>query len=275
MPTRTLRSIKGNRGDLTVSCWENEAPYYIAVLVHGYGEHLGRYQHVADVLHVSGAVVIGPDHQGHGLSQGERVEITDFDSVVEDLGQVIDHYKQRHPGLPVVVIGHSMGGMIATRYTQLHQDEVAALILSGPLLGVRTAITDLDDLASLPDEPLDTRTLSRDSGVGRDYEADTLVWHGPFKRPTLQSMKVMLNKIYEGASLGDVPTLWMHGAEDKLVLLEESRPTLEKIAGGDFSCSFIKGARHEIFNEINRNEVLEEAKNFIISRLAKVDNSRK
>lgn len=267
MPTRVLSYIPGEKGELAVSCWEHEAPRYMAVLVHGYGEHLGRYPHVAEALHASGALVIGPDHQGHGLSQGERVEIADFDSVVVDLGRVIGHYRQRYPRLPVVIIGHSMGGMIATRYTQCHQAEVDALVLSGPLLGERTAITDLEALAALPDEPLDTTTLSRDPEVGKDYASDDLVWHGPFKRPTLTAMKVMLQTIHAGDRLGKVPTLWMHGTEDRLVLLEETRTTLEKIAGDDFSSSFIDGARHEIFNETNKRDVLDEVVRFITSKL--------
>ncbi|WP_250547082.1 alpha/beta fold hydrolase, partial [Serratia marcescens] len=143
MPEQTVSFIKGRHGDIAVHDWGNDQPRYLALLVHGYGEHLGRYQYVARTLQAQGARVFGPDHLGHGLSQGERVLIEDYDAVVDDVQRVVSHFRQRYPALPLVVIGHSMGGMIATRYVQRYGEEVRALVLSGPLLGDRTAISDL------------------------------------------------------------------------------------------------------------------------------------
>src|SRR3954467_9072097 len=200
--TADVETVQGRQAEIAVSTWPNPEPRRIVILAHGYGEHLGRYDHVAALLVERGAVVAGPDHVGHGRSGGERVVITDFDLVVEDLHAVVERMKARHPGLPVVLVGHSMGGLIGARYAQLHGDELAGLVLSGPVLGTWSAATDMLALDEIPDDPLDVSTLSRDPGVGEAYSADELVWHGPFKRPTIQALDQALQTINAGPGLG-------------------------------------------------------------------------
>lgn len=232
-------------------------------MVHGYGEHLGRYQYVARTLEAQGARVFGPDHIGHGLSQGERVLIEDYDAVVDDVHHVAAHFQQWHPGVPLVIIGHSMGGMIATRYVQRYGDNVRALVLSGPLIGERTQISDLLNLPKIPDTPLDTATLSRDPAVGVAYQADPLVWHGPFKRPTLHGMQHMLAKINAGPGFGALPTLWIHGDDDRLVLMAQSQTAINMLKGNDFESMVNPGGRHESFNETNKDQILRRIGSFI------------
>lgn len=262
-----LRYIQGHKGELAVYCWPVKQPRFLALLVHGYGEHLGRYHHVADKLGECGGYVFGPDHTGHGLSQGERALIEDVDAVVDDVHKAVFTLRSQFADLPLVVIGHSMGGMIATRYVQRHPDSISALVLSGPLLGQRTAITDLAALETIPDTPLDTRTLSRDPAVGAAYQADTLVWHGPFKRPTLNALQDALVRINGGANVGALPLLWMHGSDDQLVLLAETQPAIDKLRGSVFDAEIWPGARHEIFNETNKQQVIKRMTDFIRSTL--------
>ena len=178
---------------------------------------------MARTLQAQGARVFGPDHLGHGLSQGERVLIEDYDAVVDDVQRVVSHFRQQYPTLPLVVIGHSMGGMIATRYVQRYGEEVRALVLSGPLLGDRTAISDLAELPTIPDAPLDTATLARDPAVGAAYQEDPLVWHGPFA-PHPARHAAILAAINAGPGFGALPTLWIHGDDDRLVLMSEHKP---------------------------------------------------
>ena len=125
--------------------------------------------------------------------------------------------KQRHPGLALVLVGHSMGGMIGARYAQLHGDELVGLVLSGPVLGTWTAVTDLLDLDEIPDDPLDVSTLSRDPRVGEVYAADELVWHGPFKRSTLEAIDAGLQAINAGPSSARYRRCGSHGEDDQLV----------------------------------------------------------
>ncbi len=254
--------IDGSHGLITVHSWEIADPRWIAILVHGYGEHLGRYPHVAARLNEAGAVVVGPDHDGHGLSAGERVLITDFEPVVDDLDAVVDGALDRHPGLPVIMIGHSMGGMIAARYAQRHADRLTALVLSGPVLGSWHP-TALADAEVIPDEPLDVSTLSRDDRVGEVYAADPLVWHGPFRREMLRSIARTLDVINNGGDLGELPTLWVHGAADTLVPIGPSRAGIDRIRGTKLSEIIYPEARHEVFNETNQDQVLDDVIDFV------------
>lgn len=262
MTVAAQTTLSTDNAELAVYTWPNDSATWIAILVHGYGEHLGRYDYVADRLVSDGAVVVGPDHQGHGRSSGDRVSSTDYDTVVDDLHAVIAQAAQQHPGLPVVLVGHSMGGMIGVRYAQRFGTDLVALVLSGPVLGSWSGVTGLLDLAEIPDDPLDITTLSREESVGRIYEADPLVWHGPFKRETVQALKDGLATISAGGDLGALPTLWVHGAEDVLVPVTETRAGIEQIRGSDLTEQIYPGARHEVFNETNRDEVLDLVSEF-------------
>jgi alpha-beta hydrolase superfamily lysophospholipase len=233
------------------------------ILAHGYAEHLGRYDDVAEFLTRRGAVVAGPDHQGHGRSDGDRVLITDYEQVIADLHAVVGAVKARHPGLPLVLVGHSMGGMISARYAQLHRDELAGLVLSGPVLGSWTPITDMLELDEIPEEPFDVSTLTRDSGVCEVFSADELVWHGPFKRETIAALDAELKTITAGPSLAGLPTLWLHGDDDQLVPLAETRRGIEALGFDRLRTVIYEGGRHEVFNETNRDEVLGATADFI------------
>jgi alpha-beta hydrolase superfamily lysophospholipase len=263
VPRSRESSFQGTRGAIVVRSWPNDAARYGALLAHGYGEHIGRYARVAGVLVGHGAVVYGPDHAGHGRSAGERALVTDFDDIVADLHTVEEQARAAHPGLPVVLIGHSMGGMIAARYAQRHGAGLAALVLSAPVLGPWVAIKALLDLEEIPDIPIDVRTLSRDPEVGKVYDADPLVWHGPFKRPTVEAFDRTLAAIADGGRLGALPTLWLHGTGDQLVPLADTRIGIERIRGDDFTEVRYPDARHEIFNEINKDEVLAAVTAFV------------
>src|SRR5213592_1455152 len=110
--------LDGTRGRIVVHRWNVDAPRYVALLSHGYGEHARRYDHVADRLNADGAAVYAPDHHGHGRSDGERALAEDIEGAVSDLHLVAERAGADHPGLPTVLIGHSMGGLIAARYGQ-------------------------------------------------------------------------------------------------------------------------------------------------------------
>src|SRR5436305_8720490 len=149
---------------------------HVVLIAHGYGEHVGRYERPADALVAAGAVVYAVDHVGHGKSEGERVLVADFEDVVTDLHALDETARREHPGRPVALLGHSMGGLIAARYAQRYGDSLAALVLSSPVIGRWDALALLLSLDEIPDVPLDISTLSRDPAVGEAYAADPLVW---------------------------------------------------------------------------------------------------
>ena len=259
--------FEGHAATIEARSWPIDTPRYAAVLVHGYGEHIGRYEYVADFLNRHGAAVYGLDHVGHGRSAGERVVITDYDQVVADVRQVVLRARAEHPGLPVVLIGHSMGGMIAARYAQLHGEDLRLLVLSGPVIGSWEPVTSLLELDEIPFEPIDVSTLSRDAEIGRVYADDPLVWHGPFKRELVAALDTCLKRINAGPKLESLPLLWVHGEADTLVPLEPSRAGVAAIRGADYTEHRYPQARHEVFNETNKDEVLGDVARFIDDHL--------
>jgi alpha-beta hydrolase superfamily lysophospholipase len=246
-----------------VRYWPNEPASWIALLAHGYGEHIARYDHVADALRAAGACVVGPDHQGHGRSAGETALIKDFEIIIDDLQELARRTREQNPGLPMVLIGHSMGGMIAARYAQRYGKELKALVLSGPMFGTRELLTQLMAMDPIPDIPLEPSLLSRDPSVGKAYAEDPLVWHGAFKRTTLEAIIAAMDTIAQGPSLGDLPTLWMHGESDLIVPLDATVPMMEHLRGKTFEKKTYPGAMHEIFNETNREEVIADMVAFL------------
>ncbi|TWF76739.1 alpha-beta hydrolase superfamily lysophospholipase [Pseudonocardia hierapolitana] len=254
-------TFAGHAGELTARTWPRPDARYIALLCHGYGEHIGRYEHVADALVRHGAVVHGIDHVGHGRSAGERVLIADYEPVVSDFHELAA--RVRDPKLPTVLVGHSMGGMIAARYAQRYGHELAALVLSGPVLGRWDAASGLLTLDEIPDTPIDPDTLSRDPEVGKAYADDPLVWHGRFQRPTLEAIVACLERIRDEGPLGALPTLWVHGEDDQLVPVDATREGIEALRGVVFEEKVYPGARHEVFNETNKDEVLDDVTAFL------------
>ncbi|MFV0132529.1 alpha/beta hydrolase [Streptomyces sp. HMX87] len=255
--------LTGTRGRITAREWRGARPRYVALLVHGYGEHIGRYEEVAGALVAHGAAVYGPDHVGHGKSDGERVLIEDFEDVVTDVHTVAGLARAAHPGLPVVMAGHSMGGLIASRYAQRHPGELSALVLSGPVIGDWELPRQVLALDEIPDIPISPSALSRDPAVGESYAADPLVWHGPMKRPTVEAFVRTLGTVAEGGDVGRLPLLWLHGDDDRLVPLSGSRPGVERLSGGHLTERIYPGARHEVFLETNRAEVLADLTRFL------------
>ncbi|MDV9168966.1 alpha/beta hydrolase [Streptomyces sp. W16] len=255
--------LPGTRSTITAHEWPHERPRYVALVAHGYGEHVGRYAELASVLLTHGAAVYGPDHQGHGGSAGERVLIEDFEDVVTDLHTVADLARATHPGVPLVLIGHSMGGLIASRFAQRHGDELAALVLSGPVIGVWELPGRLLALDEIPDVPINPAALSRDPDVGAVYAADPLVWHGPMKRPTLEAFVRTLGTVADAGGIGGLPLLWLHGGDDRLVPLPGSRVGVERLSGGELTEHVYAGARHEVFDETNRAEVFADLIRFL------------
>ncbi len=263
-------TFEGTRVPIVARSWSDSAtePRFIAVLVHGYGEHIGRYEHVAAALIADRAVVYGVDHIGHGKSGGERVLITDFEDVVDDVDTVVTTAQAEWPGLPVVLIGHSMGGLIGARYAQRHGDRLASVVLSGAAIGDFAVVGFLLSLDEIPDIPLDPGMLSRDPAVGEAYAADPLVWHGPFKRETLQAMATSMDVIRDGGDLGALPLLWIHGVDDQIVPIEGTRVGMERLHGDTFRQHAYAGACHEVFNETNQLEVLADVNAFIDDMLS-------
>jgi alpha-beta hydrolase superfamily lysophospholipase len=256
-------SLSGSEGQLSARVWPHPAPARIVVLSHGYGEHVGRYGHVSDALVERGAVVYGADHLGHGESEGERALVADVEHVVDDLHAVVRLAREQHPGLPVVLVAHSMGGMIGARYAQHHGDQLAGLVLSAPSIGLAPVLAEWLAAPELPGDPIDVGVLSRDSSVGAAYANDPLVWHGGWKRPTVEALHRANEAIDGGPGFGRLPVLYIHGEADELVPPGLARPAVERLRGEDFTERIVPEARHETFNELDQVETIGLVADFV------------
>src|SRR3954468_21336151 len=114
----------------------------------------------------------------------------------------------------------------------------------------------------LPSAPIDVAVLSRDPAVGEAYAADPLVWHGGWKRPTLEAFAAADRAIAGGPGFGDLPLLYVHGAEDQLVPRDLARPVVERLAGPDTDVRAIDGARHEVLNELGKEDTIDLVADF-------------
>jgi alpha-beta hydrolase superfamily lysophospholipase len=259
-------NLKGQLGEVVVTRWDAADPTFLVALAHGFGEHAGRYAHVAAALNGIGGTVYAPDHAGHGRSEGDRARADKIEEIVTDFAAVVELAQGEHPGLPLVVIGHSMGGVVATRYVQRYEAP-AALVLSGPIIGGNPGFSALLTMDPLPDVPLDPAALSRDTAVGEAYAADPLIYHGPLQRESLQGLVDAVELIAKSGDLGDVPTLWLHGEQDPLAPYDATAGAIEKVKGSNLEAKSYEGAMHEIFNETNKDEVIGDVTTFITKAL--------
>lgn len=249
--------FRGSEGRIHYRRWDPDgARRRIVRIVHGYAEHGGRYAHVADVLTEHGAVVYADDHMGHGRSDGERALITDFGHVVDDLLHLGALATERDPGLPHVLVGHSMGGLLAGLTAQRAADRTAGVAFCGAVIGDWQWAREVLDQPELPFVPFDPEALSRDPEAGASYAADPLVYHGQYKRALLEAEVVALDRFRAQQDRLTMPVLLLHGTDDPFVPYTRSLQTIEDLPATDKEIHVYVGARHEVLNESNKNEVI-------------------
>ncbi|MFZ0042952.1 MAG: lysophospholipase [Solirubrobacteraceae bacterium] len=237
----------------------------VVVIVHGAGEHSGRYEQVAGRLTQEGYAGFALDHRGHGRSDGPRALIDRMSAAVADLDSLIDLAGAEHPDAPVFVLGHSMGGTIAVQYALSHQDRMAGLILSGPLAEIdapaamRAAGRALSVLAPrLPLIGVDPGLVSRDPEVVAAYRSDPLVHHGKLPARTVAELTAAIDAFPARAPEIIVPTLIVYGTADRLCPPSGSVMLGERIGADDLTLRSYDGLYHEVLNEPERERVLDD-----------------
>jgi alpha-beta hydrolase superfamily lysophospholipase len=250
-------------------------PRAVVVIAHGAGEHSGRYAHVARRLADDGYAVYALDLRGHGRSDGPRAVIDRIDNAVEDLDRLIVLAGSEQRGLPLFLLGHSVGATIAVRYAIAHQDRLTGLILSGPLAALEAAspITRLVARllsALVPDLPLfavDPTLVSRDPDVVKAYETDPLVHHGRLPARTIAELTRAVDSFPQEVGAITVPTLIMYGSGDHLVPPAGSMMLNDRIGAADMTLNTYDGLYHEIFNEPEQDAVMDDMCSWLRARL--------
>ena len=240
------------------------SPVAVVVLAHGASEHAGRYAWVADQLVDRGYAFYGADHRGHGRSGGRRAVIDRLELAVADIDAIIDLATERHPGVPVFLLGHSMGGALSIAYAVRHQERLAGLILSAPLAAMEAATTAQRVIGSalsriaprLGIVGIDASAVSRDPQVVTDYEADPLNHHGKLPARTVAELLTAVERFPDDVTTLRLPILALHGTADRLTPIAGTRMVIERASSKDKRMIEYDGLFHEILNEPEREQVV-------------------
>ncbi|MCP4367167.1 MAG: alpha/beta hydrolase [Deltaproteobacteria bacterium] len=251
-------------------------PKALLLVVHGLAEHSGRYMNVVNFLVPSGYAVYGIDHVGHGKSNGGRVYVERFDDYTKTLKKYLDKIREWLPEKPIFLIGHSMGGLISTAYMLEHQDELSGAVLSGPSVKVPDNISQatifLGKLLSIiiPKAgiiQLDAEGISRDPAVVDEYVNDPLVYKGKITARLGAELLKVMQRVTGQASKIRLPIMIVQGSDDKLVDPSGARLLYDLVSSKDKTIKIYNGFYHEVFNEPEHEQVLNDVKTWIDAHL--------
>ena len=258
--------------------WAPEAPTAVLLFVHGLAEHSGRYARTAAHFAGRGLTCYAPDLRGHGESQGLKVHVDRFDDYLDDVDAALSLIRERHPGLPVFLLGHSMGGLIVIRHLLVRPGTVEGAVVSSPLLGfhpeadasavTKLAARTLSILAprTLVPSGLDPNTLCRDKSVVDTYLQDPLVSNKVSARWYASTSKAMAETRARAGSL-QVPLLLMQSGDDHLVDPKATRRWARAAPEKLVRFVWWDGFFHEMFNEPECEQVLARVDAWLDERL--------
>jgi acylglycerol lipase len=263
----------------------------VVVIVHGLHEHSARYAHVGARLAAAGFAAYAADHRGHGRSDGRRANIERMALIVADLSSFVRFALEQHPNLPVFMVGHSLGGLIALHYatepgaTEPEATEpgtsnpgavLAGLVVSGPavqalagsalqrrLAGVLSALAPNLGVTALAAD----QKISRDPEVVRAYQTDPLVYRGKIKARTGAEILATMEGLPARLPRLSMPLLLLHGAEDRICAPAGSAMVHDTVSSPDKALHQCPGLYHEVFNEPEREAILTHLLSWLIQHL--------
>jgi alpha-beta hydrolase superfamily lysophospholipase len=276
--TRTERTFDGVGGvRIVYDVWTPDiTPRAVVVLSHGLGEHAGRYHHVAERFGQDGLITYALDHRGHGRSGGKRVLVKDISEYTGDFDTLVGIATKEHPGLRRIVLGHSMGGGIVFAYGVERPDDYDLMVLSGPAVAAQSAVSPVllrvakalgAITPGLPVQELDSAAISRDPAVVHAYNTDPLVHHGKVPAGIARALLRVGETMPQRAPALTAPLLVVHGSEDRLIPAEGSRQLVEAVGSSDVELKIYPDLYHEVFNEPERQQVLDDVVSWINARL--------
>jgi alpha-beta hydrolase superfamily lysophospholipase len=276
--TRTERHFDGVGGvRIVYDAWTPDmSPRAVVVLSHGLGEYARRYDHVAQRFGEAGLVTYALDHRGHGRSGGKRMLVRNITEYTADFATLVGIASREHPGLKRVVLGHSMGGGIVFAYGVERPDDYDMMVLSGPAVAAQDQVSPLLAFAAkvlgvivpgLPVQDLDVNAISRDPAVVAAYNADPLVYHGRVPTGIGRVLLQVGETMPQRAPALTAPLLVVHGSDDRLIPIAGSRRLVECVGSTDVQLKVYPGLYHEVFNEPERDQVLDDVVSWITARL--------
>lgn len=248
----------------------------LVVISHGVAEHSGRYQHVIDHLAAAGYACIAVDHRGHGQSSGARVFIERFRQYTDDLQAVVAHGQQQAPGKKVIVLGHSMGGLIAIQHLIDHAGVAELAVLSGPGVGIAVAVPKWKDALgkvmakvwpglSIP-TGIPPELVSRDPAVVKAYKDDPMVTKNATARWYTEFLGAQA-RAFEKAGGIKLPLLVVYGGQDGLVSTSAIETWFRQVASADKTLTPYPALFHEVLNEPEKATVLADITRWLDARV--------
>lgn len=269
--TITLETADGL--DLSVRRWQADGvPHgWTFVLAHGLGEHGGRYQHLAAWFAPLGATVYAMDHRGHGRSGGQRGHAPSLKALLDDIDVVVMRARNESGG-PLVLIGHSFGGLLAIAFALDRPDRIDRAVLSAPLLILKQRVPGWKRALSrvLPavaprisiSNDLDPNVLSHDPANARGYASDPLV-HDRITPGLYGDTIARGGEFIARAPQLRVPFLLMHGRDDQIVDPIGSERFFARATAPDRAFCLYPGMYHEIFNEVEHEKVFRDMESWL------------
>jgi len=258
--------------------WEpDKKPKAVVCLVHGLGEHAGRYAHVGEAFAKAGYALVGFDERGHGKSGGARGHTPTYDAMMDDIEALLAQAAARYPKLPMFLYGHSMGGNQVINFALRRKPALKGVIATGPWLKIAfeppalqmTLGRTMNKIAPgfTQKSGLETASLSRDRKIVDAYNNDPLV-HDKISARLFVSMYDAGLWAFDHAAEFPLPLLLMHGSGDRITSAEASREFAER-AGKKATWHAWDGLYHEIHNEPEKAKVLETMVEWMDGQLRK------
>ncbi|MBN1138028.1 MAG: lysophospholipase [Anaerolineae bacterium] len=246
-------------------------PKAALLIVHGLGEHSGRYTNVVNHLVPLGYALYGLDHLGHGKSEGTREFVERFEDYTDTLDIYRGMVSQAQPGKPLILYGHSLGGLIATTYLLDHQAGLAGAVLSAPLSRVPENVSAMTItmgrlLSRLAPKvgvlPLDAAAVSRDPAVVQAYIDDPLVFHGKTPARLAAEMMRAMQRVMAEAGKITLPVMIFQGSADRLDP-GDGEFLYNSVGSADKTLKVYEGLYHETHNEPERATVLHDVEEWL------------
>ncbi len=267
----------GKNIDIFHQCWLPEKdPTAILLIVHGLAEHSGRYMNLVNHFIPLGYAVYTLDLPGHGQSGGTRVFVSRFSDFTHTIRVYAKTIRKIHPEKPVFIVGHSMGGLISAVYLIDDPSGVSGAVFSSPGVRVPDNISPVLIFAGkvlsflLPRIGLigiDPNGVCRDETVVDAYVNDPLVYTGKTTARLAAEMLKAMNRVAAEAGSITLPVLVVQGGSDRLIDPEGANAFCESVGSVDKSIRIYDGFYHEVFNDPERNRVLEDVEHWIAKRL--------
>jgi acylglycerol lipase len=238
------------------------APRAVFALVHGMSEHSGRYDPFGRYLATRGVAVHAYDHRGHGRSGGETGTVEDFGDFLDDLSTFLSTLRAEHPAGPLVLFGHSMGGLIATAYVLERKPQPDLFILSGPAIV---------PLLAPGERRIDATRLTRDPREQQAYLDDPLILRERVQDSLMVRLAAGIGLLVGRSGEISHPLLLIHGTDDRLCSAEGAEQYVRASSSADVTVRLYPEGRHEMLNEINRDDVMRDIWQWLDARIPKTE----